>query len=427
MGAEAAGVERRYDPVLRLLKLLRSRETAASRVTVEDMCEATGWKPSSARTYVNKKFIGRVLFEEPSGSYRVAGAVALSDAEFIRLFTQSKARERFGHSFAPLVRELLERSRTNVALAIELFNRPTLPNRLDGFVLLFVAAWEQLLKAELDHASPGSIFTGEKTRTGRDKTIGLQDCIERSFKPGDVVRRNLETIRSLRDDAAHLLVRELQPIATRYFQAGVGNYVERFQSFTGEAPLPVVGAGLLTLAMPYAAPDVVSLRERHGQATAREIDALVSVLEDEARTVADERFAIAVEYRLVLENSPGAAAIHLTKGKAGQGVTGLIVEKPVDAERRYRFFPKELADELSRRTGRTWSLRDVEAVLFKERLKASDNEHHHLFRKTGRHAYSDACLELIERKFREDPDFLERARTSLSHYHRTTRARSVGV
>lgn len=32
-------------------------------------------------------------------------------------------------------------------LALELYNRPSLDNRLDAFVLCFCTAWEQLLKA----------------------------------------------------------------------------------------------------------------------------------------------------------------------------------------------------------------------------------------------------------------------------------------
>ena len=34
-------------------------------------------------------------------------------------------------------------------LALELYNRPSLDNRLDSFILCFCVAWEQLLKAML--------------------------------------------------------------------------------------------------------------------------------------------------------------------------------------------------------------------------------------------------------------------------------------
>lgn len=145
---------------LQFLSLLQERD--GGKVTVADICKSTGWKSSGARTYLSKGSLERLLSRLPDGSYSVHGAEEVTEAQFLRLLSQSKARQRFGHNFSPLVRQLLQRSRTNVALAIETFNRASLENRLDAFVLLFVAGWEQLLKAKLEHGDPGSIFTEQK-------------------------------------------------------------------------------------------------------------------------------------------------------------------------------------------------------------------------------------------------------------------------
>jgi hypothetical protein len=65
-----------------------------------------------------------------------------------RALSQKENRYAYEHlGFTELVSSLIERSRTNAGLALELINRPELPNRLDAFLLLFVTAWEQLLKA----------------------------------------------------------------------------------------------------------------------------------------------------------------------------------------------------------------------------------------------------------------------------------------
>lgn len=403
----------RHDRQKKFFHFLQAHDGKA--VKLADICNATGWKPSGAKTYLSKKVLGGLVVRQEDKRYLIQGAASLSEGQFLRLLSQSKERQRFGHQFPPLSQQLLERSRTNVGLAVETFNRATLDNRLDAFVLLFITGWEQLLKAELEDDEAGSIFTGDKSSTGRDKTIGFQQCLDRLMKPSNVVRKNLEVIRSLRDDAAHLLVSELQPVATRYFQAGLTNYVERFHAFTGENPLSLVGAGLLTLALPYMRPDVVALRSKYGDGTAREVSALVETLEEAAHAARDRCFAIEIRYRLVLTDEPGAGTIQLTKGSSPDATQGFIVEKAVDAERRYCFFETELRQELSRRTGRGWSQSDIRCVVFKEKVKNSNNKHHHHFRKTNRHAYSPEFVDLVVDRLTKDGTYLDRAREAWLH------------
>ena len=412
----------RHSKQIKLLRFLKSRE--GKLVTQDEICDATGWKRSTARTYLGKDLVAGLLVKKEDDKFLVQGASTINEAQFVRATSQSKSKRQFGHQFSPVVRQLLDRSRTNVGLAVETYNRATLENRLDAFVLLFIAGWEQLLKAELENKDPSSIFTGEKTSTGRDKTIGFQQCLDRIFNPKNVVRRNLEVVRSLRDDAAHLLVTEIQPVATRYFQSGLKNYVERFQGFTGEPPLQVVGAGLLTLALPYMRPELVALRAKYGAGAGDEIAALVQALEADADHTSDSKFAIDIRYRLVLsDEAAGASNIHLTKTPPPDGTPGFIVEKPVDAERRYRFFEGELIAELGRRTGRAWTQTEIRAVVFKEKIKQANNEHHHHFRKTNRHAYSEEFVEFLIKKAKADGTYLERARESYLHHLRKSRTK----
>lgn len=406
----AAGVEQRNQKQLKLLALLRERE--GQTVGLEDVCRATGWKPLTAKTYLAKKLLGDVLARQDDGTFLVRGAAGLTDAEFTRLLSQSRERQQFGHQFTPLVRQLLERSRINVSLAVETFNRATLENRLDAFVLLFITGWEQLLKAELEDKKLGSIFTGERGSSGREKTIGFQQCLDLLLPAKDVVRRNLEVVRSLRDDAAHLLVLEVQPVATRYFQAGLINYVERFHAFTGENPLTLAGAGLLTLALPYQRPDIVTLRTKYGEATAAEIAAFVVNLERDTYGEADPRLAIDLQYRLTLSKDGGASSIHLTKGSDVGSIPGMIVEKPTSAEKTHPLYESELIAELTKRTGRPWSTTDVRAAIFKEGVKKANNEFHFHFEKVKRHGYSMAFADHVVRKVSEDPGYLDRARQS---------------
>lgn len=392
-----------------VLAFLRDNEGEA--VSLAQIAAAGGWKPRTVKTYITKGMFGPLLEKEGKGAYRVRGALDLTDEGFARLMSQSTKRRGFGSQFNHLPKLLLARSRTNLALAIETFNRVGLENRLDAFVLLFIAAWEQMLKAELEQASVGSIFTGKRTVLGRRETIGFRACLDRLFPHNDLVRRNLEVICSMRDEAAHLLVAEVQPIATRFFQAGIANYCERFEGITGEHAIQSLGAGLLSLALPYSRAEPAALRERYGHARADEIAGLVRQLEKEASDTADSKFAIRIDYQMVLVKKPGKTAIRLTKVIEGEDVTGLVVEKPVSATAKYPYTFDEVVIALSERSGSMWNRNDVQAVMWK--LKAKSNSvYGHKHHKFDRYTYSEALLTQIIDITRRDPEYVARAKKS---------------
>jgi hypothetical protein len=48
-----------------------------------------------------------------------------------------------------LTRHLLDRSQQAFALALEIFNKPTIAYRIEGFCFFYVNAWELMTKARL--------------------------------------------------------------------------------------------------------------------------------------------------------------------------------------------------------------------------------------------------------------------------------------
>ncbi|WP_373416923.1 DUF3644 domain-containing protein, partial [Vibrio parahaemolyticus] len=60
----------------------------------------------------------------------------------------------------------MKKSRDNMMLALELYNRPSLENKLDGFVMLFSTAWEQLLKSMIIEAEGELAIYSNPTKKG---------------------------------------------------------------------------------------------------------------------------------------------------------------------------------------------------------------------------------------------------------------------
>ena len=415
----------------RLYDYLRGQEQCGKNCTIQEITAAAGLKLTTVRTYLSKGYLNTVLTEQPDGSLRVKGVLALTEAEFRQQITQTQALRELGHSFSSrMAKALLRKSRDNMILALELYNRPSLENRLDAFVTLFCCAWEQLLKAGIIECdTEDAVFRPLKKGQLR-RTIGLKECLDRVFGSSDPVRSNIERIKFLRDEAAHLLMPELQGLLSRVFQAGVFNFEREFRELAGARFLPRQCVGLMTLIVEPTDVDVVAIRSTYGRRTASEILSLVETLRGEVNAIDDQRFSIPIEYKLVFTGRPGAADIRLTKGETAP-MDAVVIEKPVDSKRSHPLNASQLADKVTRRLRDALSDRqleahlvarkngapvfnsyDLQAVLHTEKWKKSDNIYHYTH-KLGRsevHTYSLRAAEVIGRKVVEDPSYVAKAR-----------------
>lgn len=386
-------------------------DKSGQETTLAWLAERSGYSASTLRTYLTKNMLAPHVVVSSKETCRVLPSLSLSLGELRRLLSQRANRYSWEHlGVTELVSSLLDRSRTNAGLALELINRPEMANRLDAFVLLFVTAWEQLLKADLERREDGSIFTGATSAMGRKITIGLPQVLERCFPSrNDPVRRNIEVLKDLRDGAAHLLVPEVTGIASRYFQASILNYIQHFQSIVDEPPFRFEGTGLLTLGVAYESPHIEVLRVRHGQ-TAGEVKALIDRLEGDAQSAASPQFAVSIEYQLVLDKKAGPNAIKLVN--SDEGASAAVVKVPRDPKSVCPHNTRKVAEILAERTGDdSWNQNHVAAVADYLGVKASDNQYHYGYRagKTLLHSYSDTFVDKIVRRLETEPDLVKKA------------------
>lgn len=143
---------------------------------------------------------------------------------------------------------LIEKSTEAFVLAIELYNRPSIKYRVEGFAFFVCNAWELMLKAKMIRDSGiDSIYY--KGKSGR-RTKSLEACIKTVFtNKHDPLRSNLEKIVSLRDTGTHFVVPEYEQIYVGLFQACVRNFDEKMYEFHGRNVSDVIPPHFLTLSM----------------------------------------------------------------------------------------------------------------------------------------------------------------------------------
>nr|WP_205648359.1 DUF3644 domain-containing protein [Aeromonas rivipollensis] len=124
-------------------EFLKEKQKTNSYFSKEDVIAATGWKPSTFKSYLGKGWISSFIVQVETDIFEAQNTLNINFTEFRKKQSQSKNYRELGHNCKnSLARALLKKSRDNMMLALELYNRPSLENKLDGFVMLFSTAWE---------------------------------------------------------------------------------------------------------------------------------------------------------------------------------------------------------------------------------------------------------------------------------------------
>ena len=184
--------------LLQLLDELRTLEENGSEFTAREVAESVGYSVNSVNKYFNEKLKGKYVTKVSRSLWKCRGTTQLSNDQFFLLMSQSQNTQ--GKSPDEVFsNQLIKRSHDAFTLALEVYNRPTLCNRVEAFTIMMVNAWELMLKSELakrDGAS--SIF-----KDG-DFSISIREATSKLMDPSDNVFKNLETLIDLRDQAIHL-------------------------------------------------------------------------------------------------------------------------------------------------------------------------------------------------------------------------------
>lgn len=137
-----------------------------------------------------------------------------------------KSKDDFSEN---LITQMLEKSQEAFLMSIEVYNKPLIKYRLEGFSFFVCNAWELLLKSYLVKTEGvNSIYYKDKP----DRTISLYDCVKKVFtNEKDPTRKNLEIIIDLRNTSTHFIIKELETIYVPFLQANTLNYSQKLYDF----------------------------------------------------------------------------------------------------------------------------------------------------------------------------------------------------
>ena len=126
-----------------------------------------------------------------------------------------------------LSKRLVNKSVEAFIMGLEIYNKPTIKYRIEGFSFFICNAWELMLKAYIiNNNGEESIYF----KDSKDRTISLENAVEIVFpdKHGSL-RKNLIRIIELRNTSTHFITEDYEHIYAPLFQACVSNYISKMQ------------------------------------------------------------------------------------------------------------------------------------------------------------------------------------------------------
>ena len=235
-----------------------------------------------------------------------------------------------------LEERLLDKSKESFAMAIELYNKPTIKYRVEGFSLFVCNAWELMLKAYLlKTKGPESIYY----KDNKNRTISLENAIKEVFTNNkDPLRINLEKIVELRNTSTHFITEEYEMVYVPLFQACVFNFNEKMMAFHFIDMTSIIPQNFLTLSVSMRALDEAEIIAKYPEPIANHlIDVKTSV--DDLSVNNNAKFAIRIDHHYYITKNKDKATniVHYEK-EAAPGIT--IVKELKDPNNTHKYTAK---------------------------------------------------------------------------------------
>ena len=291
-------------------------------------------------------------------------------------------------------------------MAIEIYNKPTIKYRVEGFSLFICNAWELMLKAYLiKHEGMSSIYYKDNP----NRTISLENCLRKIFTNEKTpLRKNLEKIIELRNTSTHFITEEYEMVYIPLFQACVLNFVEKMNEFHNVDMTEIIPQNFLTLVVSMKALDEESIKAKYTEEIAHKLidnkNKLQPMIEEN-----NQGFAIKIEHYHYLTKKKSEAT-SFVKVDNNADATVKIIKQIQDVNDTHKYNMKNACKEINKRLEK-YSLNPIMNHyvfnLFNKVYGIKENSKYCYIHKQfsqPQYTYSIHAIELITEEIRKDPD-----------------------
>ena len=313
-----------------------------------------------------------------------------------------------------LENKLLAKSKEAFAMAIELYNKPTIRYRVEGFAIFICNAWELMLKAHMIKTmGSDSIYYKDNP----NRTLTLENCIQKVYTNNkDPLRINLEKIIELRNTSTHFIMEEYEMVYVPLFQACVFNYNEKMSTFHGIDMTATIPQNFLTLSISMKALSESEIIAKYPEEIASKMLDMKNKIDEVSLNTNNAKFAIRIDHYhyltkdkakatsfVKIDNSADASVKIIKELKDPNKTHGLTAKACIEKVREH--FAKNHIE--LKYNGSTTKFNSFHFTNFCKYYGLKDNERfcyvHRQFT-SPQYSYSLQAVEFIIEELRKDPE-----------------------
>ncbi|HHW36479.1 MAG TPA: DUF3644 domain-containing protein [Bacillales bacterium] len=302
-------------------------------------------------------------------------------------------------------KKLLNTSVEAFILGVEVYNKPTIKYRVEGFSFFICNAWELMLKAYMIKTfGDKSIYY--KDNPGR--TLTLENCVKKIFtNDKDPLRLNLEKIIELRNTSTHFITEEYEMVYIPLFQSCVLNFSEKLMDFHQYDITNDIPQNFLTLNISMQAIDNTTIIAKYPEEIANKLMEVNEEIE-QLSTIQNQKFALKIgHYHYLVKDKSKATSFVMIDKNAETGVK--IIKDIKDPNQTHPYNAKRCIQAVKRMLKKEkmdFEFNMYIFLLFVDYYNLKSNERYCYSYTPGGttlYSYSQQTIDFIMREIKKDP------------------------
>ena len=302
---------------------------------------------------------------------------------------------------------MLDKSKEAFCMAIEIYNKPTIKYRLEGFSMFICNAWELMLKAHMINVfGDNSIYHKDHT----ERTLNLENCVKKVFTNNqDVLRQNLEEIIKLRNSSTHFITEEYEMIYIPLFQACVYNFIKKIQVFHSVDITQIMPEHFVNLGVSMKSFNHNEIIAKYPEEISSKLIAKSNELEMHP-SINNPAFAISIMHRHIITKNPEEATSHVKLDNNAGALATIITQlkDPNDTHKYTRGACVELINSRLSKAGIVCRFTTNNWDLFVKYFGLKANlDFCYLHEISRRYCYSMQAIDFVVDEIRKDPNIIQ--------------------
>lgn len=323
----------------KLYNLFKQNYLEKKYINKKEIIKEIGFTQSTINKYF-LKIVDLYIKKIDVDNFEIINFIDVCETDFLNSISQSKELRQYKQEESHYKR-LKQKSYDQFCIAIEIYNKPILPNKMEVFSILLANAWELILKAKFIKNNQNIYFNKD-----REETMSMINIVRKEFTGSKLgIKDNLECLIKIRDKATHDLINlEIEKSTfSRMFQAAVINYINFYEEHFGNLSVLKENKGMLSIVIDSKDEQII-IKNKYLENEIIDLNNFVKEIELlESSHKNDSNFIVSIDYRLKFADKNDN---EITIKQSPSSQEAIIIEKEKNIRDIYKYDFKGILNEI---------------------------------------------------------------------------------